>query len=135
MANGIGTGDPHGFNKGLSSKFREGSPVRQTADEARRSYQPKRSANKYEDEDNSSKTLNDKNHQGSSQKFRQLSCVIVGIFIRVYIVVVYLEGFVQRRWFWLYISTSTFIFIFLFFIYIYIVIHRQFRCITTLQCG
>ena len=30
MANGIRTGDPRGFNKGRSSKFREGSRIRQT---------------------------------------------------------------------------------------------------------
>ena len=33
MANGIRTGDSHGFNKGRSSKFREGSRVRQTLEE------------------------------------------------------------------------------------------------------
>ncbi len=33
MANGIRTGDPRGFNKGRSSKFREGSRVRQTPEE------------------------------------------------------------------------------------------------------
>ena len=35
MANGIRTGDPHGFNKGRSSKFREGSRVRRTPEEGR----------------------------------------------------------------------------------------------------
>ena len=34
MANGIKTGDPRGFNKGRSSKFREGSRVRQTPEKA-----------------------------------------------------------------------------------------------------
>ncbi len=33
MANGIRTGDPRGFNNGRSSKFREGSLVRQTPEE------------------------------------------------------------------------------------------------------
>ena len=33
MANGIRTGDPRGFNKGHSSKFREGSRARQTHEE------------------------------------------------------------------------------------------------------
>ena len=65
MPNGIRTGDPGGFNKGRSSKFREGSRVRQTPEEGRRTYRPKRCANN--DEDNSPKTLNDKNHQASSQ--------------------------------------------------------------------
>ena len=42
MANGIKTGDTRGFNKERSSKFREGSQVRQTPEEGRRTYQPKR---------------------------------------------------------------------------------------------
>ena len=33
MANGIRTGDPCGFNKGHSSKFREGSRVREIPEE------------------------------------------------------------------------------------------------------
>ncbi len=61
MANGIRTGDPRGFNKGRSSKFRKGSRVRQTPEEGRRTYRPKRRGNNNKDEDNSSKTLNDKN--------------------------------------------------------------------------
>ncbi len=35
MANGIRTGDPREFNKGRSSKFCEGSRVRQTPEEGR----------------------------------------------------------------------------------------------------
>ena len=61
MADGIRTGDPCGFNKGHSSKFREGSRVRQTPEEGRRTYQPKPCGNNNKDEDNSLKTLNDKN--------------------------------------------------------------------------
>ena len=72
MANGIRTGDPRGFNKGRSSKFREGSRVRQTPEEGRSTYRPKRCGNNYKDEDNSLKNLNDKNQRASSQKFRQL---------------------------------------------------------------
>ena len=68
MANGIRTGKPCGFNKERSSKFRVGSRVPQTPEEGQRTYRPKRCENK--DEDNSRKTLNDKNHQASSQKFR-----------------------------------------------------------------
>ena len=51
MANGIRTGDPRGFNKGRSSKFHEGSRIRQTPEESRRTYRPKRCGynNKYED--------------------------------------------------------------------------------------
>ena len=62
MANGIRTGDPHGFNKGRSSKFREGSWVRQTPEEGRRTYRPKQCGNNNKDEDNSPKNLNDKKH-------------------------------------------------------------------------
>ena len=69
MANGIRTGDPRGFNKGRSSKFRGGSRVRQTPEEGRRTYRPKRYVNYNKDEDNSPETLNDKNRQASSQKF------------------------------------------------------------------
>ena len=61
MVNGIRTGDPCGFNKGRSSKFREGSRVRQTPEEGRRTYRPKRCGNYNKDEGNSPKTLNDKN--------------------------------------------------------------------------
>ena len=50
-----------------------GSGVRQTPEEGRRTYRPKRCGNNNKDEDNSPKTLNDKNQQASSQKFRQLS--------------------------------------------------------------
>ena len=60
MANGIRTGDPHGFNQGCSSKFSVGSRVQQTPEEGWRTYQPKR-GNNNKDEDNSLKTLNDKN--------------------------------------------------------------------------
>ena len=61
MANGIRTGDPRGFNKGCSSKNREGSRVWQTPKEGRRTYQQKCCGNNNKDEDNSPKTLNDKN--------------------------------------------------------------------------
>ena len=72
MANGIRTGDPRGFNKGQSSKFRKGSRVRQTPEEGWRTYRSKHCGNNNKDEDNSPKNLNDKNQQASSQKFRQL---------------------------------------------------------------
>ena len=67
MANRIG--DPCGFNKGRSSKFREGSRFRQTPEEGRRTYRLKRCGNNNKDEDNNLKTLNDKDLQSSSQKF------------------------------------------------------------------
>ena len=60
MANGIRTGEPREFNKGRSSKFREGSRVRQTPEEIRRTYRPKRYGNNNKDEDSSPKILNDK---------------------------------------------------------------------------
>ena len=60
MANGVRTGDSRVFNKGRSSKFREGSRVRKTLEEGRRTYQPKRCGNNNKDKDNSPKTLNDK---------------------------------------------------------------------------
>ena len=50
----------------------EGSRVRKTPEEGRRSYRLKRCGNNNEDEDNSTKTLNDKNQLASSKKFRQL---------------------------------------------------------------
>ena len=59
MANGIRTGDPRGFNEGRSSKFREGSRIRQTPEEGQRTYQPKRCGNNNKDDGNSPKTLND----------------------------------------------------------------------------
>ena len=78
MANGIRTGDPCGFNKGRSSKFREGSRVRQTPEEGRKTYRPKRYGNNNKDVDNSPKNLNDKN-QASSQKFKQLIAFYLSI--------------------------------------------------------
>ena len=69
MANEIRKGDLRGFNKGRSSMF----PSSQTPEEGRRAYRPKRCVNNNKDENNSLKTLNDKNPQASSQKFRQLT--------------------------------------------------------------
>ena len=45
-------------------------------------FQPKCCGNNNEDEDNSQQTLNDKNHQALSQKFRQLIsfCIITFTF-------------------------------------------------------
>ena len=61
MAIGIRTGDPRRFNKGRSSTFRESFRVRQSPEEGRKTYWPKRRGNNNKDEDNSPKTLNDKN--------------------------------------------------------------------------
>ena len=76
---GIRTGDPCGFNKGCSSKFHESSQ-----EEGWRTYQPKHCGNNNKDKDNSPKTLNDKNQQALSQKFRQLSFpIVVEIFFQL----------------------------------------------------
>ena len=80
MANGFRTGDPRGFNKGRSSKFRAGFQVRQTPEEGWRTYRPKRRGNNNKDEDNSPKTLHDKKHRDSSKKFRQLVQLVVSKF-------------------------------------------------------
>ena len=66
MANRIGTGAPRGFNKGCSLKFHVGFRVWQTPEEDQRTYRPKHYGNNNKDEDNSPKTLNDKNHHASS---------------------------------------------------------------------
>ena len=58
--------DPRGFNKERSSKFREVSRVRQTPEEGRRTYRPKRCGNNNKDEDNTPKTLNGNNHPAPS---------------------------------------------------------------------
>ena len=58
MVNGIRTGDPRGFNKGRSSKFRVTSRVRQTPEEGRGTCRSKRWWNNNKDEDSSLKTLN-----------------------------------------------------------------------------
>ena len=87
MANGMRTGNPRGFNKGRCSKFREGSRIRQTPEEGRRTYRLKRCENNNKDENNSPKNLNDKNQQASSQKFRQLNkiCfILVKVFINTF---------------------------------------------------
>ena len=73
MVNRIRTGNPSGFNKEHSLKFRVGSWVQQTPEESQRTYEPKRCENNNKNEDNSPKTINDKNHQASSKKFRQLN--------------------------------------------------------------
>ena len=76
MSNGIRTGNPRGFKKGRSSKFPQDSRVQQTPEDGQKTYWLKRCGNNNEDEDNSPKTLNDKNHQALSQKFSQLRNVL-----------------------------------------------------------
>ena len=72
MANGIRTGDPIDSIKDVVWSSVKVPQVQQTPEEGRRTYQPKRYRNNNNDKDNSPKTLNDKNQQASSQKFRQL---------------------------------------------------------------
>ena len=81
MVNGIRTGDPRGLSKECCFKFPAGSRVQQTPEEDWRTYRLKHCEYNNEDEDNSPKTLNDKNHQASSQKFRQLMILYLNIFI------------------------------------------------------
>ena len=61
MVNGIRTSDSRGFNKGRGLKFRVGSLVRRTLGEGRWIYRPNRCEYNNKDEDNSPKTLYDKN--------------------------------------------------------------------------
>ena len=61
-----------GSNKEHGSKLPVGSQVRQTPEKGWRTYRPKHCEYNDKDEDNSPKTLNDKNLQALSQKFRQL---------------------------------------------------------------
>ena len=53
--------------------------VRQAPEESRTTKRPKRCGNNNKHEDNCLKALNDKNHQVSSHKFRQLSIGLFGI--------------------------------------------------------
>ena len=59
MANGIRTVDPVGSIKDVAQS--SGPRVRQTPEEGRMTYRPKRCGNNNKYEDNSPKTLNDKN--------------------------------------------------------------------------
>ena len=73
MVNGIRANDHRGLNKRRASKFCVGYRARKkTTDKGRRTHWPKSCEYNNKDKDNSPKTLNDKNHQASSQKFRQL---------------------------------------------------------------
>ena len=84
-----------GFNKGHSSKFHEVFRVRKTPEECRRTYRLKRCGNNNKDEDNSPKTLNDKDHQALFQKFRL--CVYIYIYICVCVCVRKISGEVDKR--------------------------------------
>ena len=74
MVNGIRASDPRGLNKGSGSYSRVSSRVRQeTTEEGRSTHGPKRCEYNHKDEGNSLETLNDRNHQASPRKFRQLT--------------------------------------------------------------
>ena len=78
IVNGIRTSDPHWLNKGCGLKFHIGSWVwQEIPEEGWRTHHCKYN-NK--DEDYSPKTLNNKDHQASSQKFRPLLFSDVSIF-------------------------------------------------------
>ena len=77
--NRIRISDTHGLNKRHGSKFHVGSRVRQTLEEGRRTYQLKCCEYNNKDEDNSPKTLNNKNQQALSHKFRQLIINLLGL--------------------------------------------------------
>ena len=85
MVNGIRTGDSRGSNKGRSSNFGEGSRVRQAPED----ISPETFGNNNKDEDNSPKTLNDKNHQASSQKLRQLYSSYFSLYDKVMIIFIF----------------------------------------------
>ena len=71
MVNGIRANDPHGSNKerGLVHiRVRQETP-----EEGQKTYRLTRCEYSNEDEDDSPRTLNDKNYQASSHKFRQLT--------------------------------------------------------------
>ena len=84
MANGIRTGDPRGFNKGRSSKFRVGSRVWQTPEEGQMTYRPKRRGNNNKDEDYSPKMLHDKkNKVVSTFSYFDLIYIYIYIYIKI----------------------------------------------------
>ena len=83
MVNGIRTGDPCGFNKGRSSKFRVGSRVRQKPEEGWRTYRPKRCENNNDDENNSPKNFNDKNQQNVFVNYISDIYLIIGCGIKL----------------------------------------------------
>ena len=88
MADGIRTGDPWGFNKGRSSKFGEGSRVRQTPEGGRRTYRPKRCGNNNKVKDNSPKIFNDKKRSLFEEvrwnKTNEISRIWIGVESLIY---------------------------------------------------
>ena len=74
-----------------------------TPEDGRRIQQLKRSEKNNKDEDNSPKTLTDKNHQASSQKFRQLVSFVV---FQIYVIIIYVKYKELRRQPSAYVETS-----------------------------
>ena len=76
MVNGIRASNPRGLNKERGSKFRVGSWVwQEKPEEGRMMYRQKRCEYNKKDEDNSPKTLKDKN---TKNKINWLDIVFVG---------------------------------------------------------
>ena len=93
MVSGMRTGYPHGLHKGLGSKFRDGSRLRQEGsrlrqevfrvregsrvqqeipEEGRRAHRPKRCTDDNKDEDNCPNNPNNISYQTSSKKIREI---------------------------------------------------------------
>ena len=103
LANGIRTGDARGFNNRLSSKFCEGSRVRQTSEEGRRTYRPKRCGNNNKDEDNSPKNLNDKNQMDLFELlFKMIINYINTMTLKILMLQYLMKYLLFLRWLWRY---------------------------------
>ena len=73
MVTGIRASEHRELNKGRGWKFHVVSQVQlETPEEGRRTHRPKRYQYNNKDVDNGPKTLKNKDHQASFQKFRQL---------------------------------------------------------------
>ena len=77
--------DRRRLNKGRGSRFSVGSRVRQeTPEEGRKTRRPKHCEHNNKVENDSLKTLNDKNHQTLSKKFKQLVFESIQIILKVH---------------------------------------------------
>ena len=122
ITNGVRTGDPRGFNKGCSLKFCVGSWVRQTPEEGRRTYRLKRCRNNNKDEDMSPKTLNDKNHQASSQKVRQLVLKCSQMTFPRYLII---ANLFYQQILWIFTKYSLHFYLFFFIFLIFLLFFRE----------
>ena len=101
MVSGMRTGYPHGLDKGLGSKFRDGSQLQQEGsrfrkegsrvlegsrvqqeipEEGWRAHRPKRCTDNNEDEDNSPNNADNTNHQASSQTSRKIPIILISVY-------------------------------------------------------